>query len=148
MGAALCVTVALAGCDPGKKLDLSDLSTLLNFPSVAASQPAAPSPAAAPPDEKVAAIPPSPQLARFRDLKATEVEALVGGPDFRRVEAPAELWQYRTAECVVDLFFYGKGDDRRVVHADARSRDPARASDESCGDGGEVLKDRLRAGAG
>jgi hypothetical protein len=119
---------------------------MLNFPPPAPSQAAAPSPA--PPDEKVAAIPPSPQLARFRDLRATEVEALVGGPDFRRVEPPAELWQYRTADCVVDLFFYGKGDNRRVVRADGRSRDPARANDERCGDGSEVLKDRMRAGAG
>jgi len=86
----------------------------------------------------------SPKLARLHNKSIAEVQAIVGNPDFRRVEPPAELWQYRSRECVVDLFFYGAEDDRRVVHIDSRSRDPARVVGERCVDGREVLKDRLR----
>ncbi len=86
----------------------------------------------------------APQLARLHNKSTAEVQAMVGNPDFRRVEPPGELWQYRSQECVVDLFFYGANDDRRVVRIDGRSRDPARVTEERCGDGREVLKDRLR----
>jgi hypothetical protein len=81
-------------------------------------------------------------LAHFHNLTTDRVEALVGEPDFRRVEPPAELWQYRTEQCVVDLFFYGDGQDRRVVLADARGRD--HPNDQPCSDGSKVLSGRLR----
>ncbi|MGH6980649.1 MAG: hypothetical protein ACREFC_05530 [Stellaceae bacterium] len=146
--AAAGIALALAGCDANQNLDLSNL---LNFPQ---QTPTAAAPAAPPrKHEEVAAIPPppaprppAPRLARFTNMKPDEVEALVGNPDFRRVEAPGELWQYRSAECVVDFFFYGSGDRRRVVHADARGRDPAHPDDARCGDGGAVIDSRLRAG--
>ncbi len=133
------MAAALAGCDANRK---ADLASLLNFPAPTTTAKPESKPAVAAP--QAAATPTSPKLARFHDMKAAEVEALVGDPDFRRVEPPAELWQYRTAECVVDLFFYGDTNDRRVVHADSRSRDPASGSDGRCGDGSDVLKDRLR----
>ncbi|HEY7989770.1 MAG TPA: hypothetical protein VID77_00150 [Stellaceae bacterium] len=144
LGAAL----ALAGCDANQDLDLSKL---LNFPqqTAATAAPAAPAPAAdqaAAPRPPPTPPPPVPRLARFANMKPDEVEALVGNPDFRRVEPPGELWQYRTAECVVDFFFYGRGDARHVVHADARGRDPAHQNDARCGDGSAVLDARLRAG--
>jgi hypothetical protein len=111
LGVAVCLSFGLAGCDSGQNLGPNlDLSKLLSAPA----NPAEPGEAAAPPRASV------PQLARFQDMRQADVEALVGNPDFRRVEPPAELWQYRTAECVVDLFFYGQGEDRRVVHEDAR----------------------------
>ncbi len=86
----------------------------------------------------------SPKLTRLHNKSIAEVQAMVGSPDFRRVEPPGELWQYRSRECVVDLFFFGANDDRRVVHIDGRSRDPTRVTEERCGDGNEVLKYRLR----
>ncbi len=139
LGAAVACAAALCACDADQKMDLN---SLLNFP---APTQAAKAPAAAkPPPTQTAALPPSPALSRLQDMKQPQVEALVGSPDFRRVEPPAELWQYRTADCVVDLFFYGKDDDRRVVHEDARPRDASGAGEQRCGDGSEVLKDRLR----
>ena len=138
MGMAVAFGAALAGCDANQNVDLN---SVLHFP---APKQAEKTPTTAKPPEQTAAVPPSAELTRLHDMKPPEVEALVGSPDFRRVEPPAELWQYRTADCVVDLFFYGKNDDRRVVHEDARPRDPSGGADQRCGDGSEVLKDRLR----
>jgi hypothetical protein len=125
--AAICLagslSLLLAGCDANRNAGLAPLS--------------APRPSGE-------AIMLSPQLARLHDKSTAEVQAMVGSPDFRRLEPPGELWQYRSRECVVDLFFYGANDDRRVVHIDSRSRDPARVTEERCGDGSEVMKDRLR----
>lgn len=118
--AVLCITLATvaAGCEAN--------------PHVGAAAPAsAQSPAAT-----------APLLALFHNLTTEKVEALVGEPDFRRVEPPAELWQYRTEECVVDLFFYGEGQNRRVVLADARGRD--KPNDQRCSDGSKVLSSRIR----
>lgn len=122
--AAVGIAAALAACNANQKIDLSK------------------APKAAP--QQTASVPPSHELSRLHDMDAPQVEALVGSPDFRRVEPPAELWQYRTADCVVDLFFYGQSEERRVVHEDARSREPSPAGDQLCGDGSEVLSSRLR----
>jgi len=128
--------LALAGCDANQDFDVAKLLAPPPATGAAAARDLS-SP------EAVATSPP-PQLARFRNLRAADVEALVGSPDFRRVEPPGELWQYRTAACVVDIFFYGKGDDRRVTQVYGRGRDPARTDDRRCGDGSDVLKNRLR----
>jgi hypothetical protein len=125
--AAICLvgslSLVLAGCDANRNAGLTTPSALT------------------PSGEAIAL---SPQVARLHNKSVAEVQAMVGNPDFRRVEPPGELWQYRSRECVVDLFFYGVNDDRRVVHIDGRSRDPARVTEERCGDGSEVMKERRR----
>jgi hypothetical protein len=55
-------------------------------------------------------------------LSAAEVVGLFGEPDFRRVEPPAELWQYRGADCVLDLFLYRDPSGVRVAHSEMRER--------------------------
>ncbi len=55
-------------------------------------------------------------------LSAKEVVALFGEPDFRRDEPPAELWQYRTADCVLDLFLYSDTAGMHVVRSETRDR--------------------------
>jgi hypothetical protein len=72
---------------------------------------------------------------------AAELVALLGAPDFRRVEPPAELWQYRSADCVLDLFLYAEKGAMRVVHSETRERGAAAAA-ASCGDSQAVLRAR------
>jgi hypothetical protein len=91
--------------------------------------------------ERVAVTAP-PALATLHNLTAADIVALVGEPDFRRVEPPAELWQYRGDACVVDLFLYHQGKTVRVIHVDARDRDPASTHGERCHDGAEALRGR------
>jgi hypothetical protein len=63
-----------------------------------------------------------PLLPTLTGLSAAEVVGLFGEPDFRRTEPPAELWQYRSADCVLDLFLYKDPSGVRVVHSETRER--------------------------
>lgn len=43
-------------------------------------------------------------------LGPADVQALLGPPELRRVEAMIEVWQYRSERCVLDLYLYpGEG---------------------------------------
>lgn len=39
-------------------------------------------------------------------LNALEIAELFGSPTLLRREQPAEIWQYQTSNCVLDVFFY------------------------------------------
>ena len=60
--------------------------------------------------------------AKLAGLSKAELVARFGEPDFRRTEPPAELWQYRRAECVLDIFLYRDHGAFRVVHAETHDR--------------------------
>lgn len=52
-----------------------------------------------------------------------EVEALLGTPRLVRKEAPAEVWQYRSAQCVLDVVLYADDEFRSAVrYVEARAR--------------------------
>jgi hypothetical protein len=69
-----------------------------------------------------------PLLPTLTGLSAAEVVGLFGEPDFRRTEPPAELWQYRSADCVLDLFLYRDPAGMRVAHSETRERNLTQAS--------------------
>lgn len=74
-----------------------------------------------------------------------QVTALYGEPDLKRVDPPAEVWQYRNAECVVDLFFYDGADGTRLVYAESRLRHPLRGvKDTRCADDAAPLNEHIR----
>ena len=79
---------------------------------------------------------------RLRGLSAGQVEEVLGAPSFRRRDPPAEVWQYRTGPCTLDLFFYGEeGGERSVAHHAVRNPGGGPAmSDAACL--GEVLARR------
>src|SRR5487761_315896 len=70
-----------------------------------------------------------PALGALNGLAPAQVAALFGHPDLRRVDPPAEVWQYRHADCVLELYFYDSGADSRMVYAETRSRTPQRTPD-------------------
>ncbi len=55
-------------------------------------------------------------------LDAGRLTGLLGEPELRRQEPPAEVWQYRTDSCVLDVFLYTEGGRLHVVHSEARPR--------------------------
>ena len=63
-------------------------------------------------------------------LTREEIGYIFGKPTFHRHDADAEVWQYKTASCVVDIYFYGK---KQASYIDARHNDqtPASGSDQS-----------------
>lgn len=75
-------------------------------------------------------------------LTEQEIAYIFGRPVMERRDADAMVWQYRTAACVVDFYFYdqpGFESESRVAHVDVRRLDegkmrfktpsPARKSD-------------------
>ena len=68
----------------------------------------------------------------FKGMAYSDVVATLGNPDFRRREAPAEVWQYYGAGCVLDLFLYDENGAKRVSFVDLRSRAPGQLPDAEC----------------
>jgi hypothetical protein len=52
---------------------------------------------------------------------APALQRLFGPPGLVRRDAPAELWQYRARDCVVDLFLYQEKDGLRLLYVEART---------------------------
>ena len=56
-------------------------------------------------------------------LQPPAVIALLGEPELRRPEAPAEVWQYRSDSCVADLYLLSEDQTApRVVYFETRHR--------------------------
>jgi len=78
-----------------------------------------------------------PSLQDLTGLHQSEILAMLGTPDLKRLEPPAELWQYRAADCVLNLFFYREQQGYRLVRAETWQRSlagdatPAQCHDES-----------------
>jgi hypothetical protein len=58
--------------------------------------------------------------------KASEIAGLLGPPQLKRRDPPAELWQYRAGPCVLDLFLYAdkEGGAATVAHVEMRAAPP------------------------
>ena len=56
-----------------------------------------------------------------RPADAGALQRLLGPPRLVRRDAPAELWQYRARDCVVDLFLYQEKDGLRLLYVEART---------------------------
>ena len=66
--------------------------------------------------------PPDPvHSASILGLDSGAVRKLLGEPGLIRREEPAEVWQYRTASCVLDVVLYDQASGPRVVYTEART---------------------------
>ncbi|HUL07507.1 MAG TPA: hypothetical protein VLV76_14310 [Candidatus Acidoferrum sp.] len=54
-------------------------------------------------------------------LDSGAVRKLLGEPSLIRRDTPAEVWQYRTASCVLDVVLYDQASGPRVVYTEART---------------------------
>ena len=94
----------------------------------------------APPE--IAALPPEPlpppepvvddNPDRLFGLDRTALGAELGEPALIRREAPAEIWQYRGATCVFDVFFYDAAGTHRVEYLEARDSGAQRIDTRAC----------------
>lgn len=108
------------------------------LPSLALGPPAS-EPRPAPPMEDM------PGPGSLIGLTADAVTAVLGAPQFRRSEAPAEVWHYRTKTCFLDLFLYRDGAALTVTHIEARGHDVAAIGKKACYLGLLVEKSRAKA---
>ncbi len=60
-------------------------------------------------------------------LESEQVLRLFDAPELVRSDVPVSLWQYRSDDCVLDLFLGddGRNTAERVIHSEARPRDPS-----------------------
>lgn len=67
---------------------------------------------------------PDPTPAQLVGLDAGQLDRLLGPPDFKRSDGPAEIRQYRDANCVLDVFLYADAaaGKYRVTHVEGRDR--------------------------
>ncbi len=63
----------------------------------------------------------SPAPGDLTGLEASAVRSLFGTPGLVRKDSPAEVWQYRSPSCVLDIYLYPDGDKLTVAHAEARA---------------------------
>ena len=68
-------------------------------------------------------------------LAPEALSRLLGPPSLLRTESPAEVWQYRAADCVLDIFLYAeeeKPDRSRVTYYEIRAADSAPSGARAC----------------
>jgi hypothetical protein len=65
---------------------------------------------------------------RLKGLSPLQVRSVLGKPVFTRRDAPAEIWQYRSRACTLDLFLYDEGGSQTVAHYAVRSQQPVNES--------------------
>ncbi|NQV99049.1 MAG: hypothetical protein HQ483_05095 [Rhodospirillales bacterium] len=75
-----------------------------------------------------------PEPAVLDGLSAQKVEELLGLPEFKRSDEPAEIWQYRVKNCTLDLFMYETLDStqRSVAHFETRATQGSSVSAKDC----------------
>jgi hypothetical protein len=115
--------LGLAACAPGPRSQPAVTS------DSGSDAPTAEAPSTPPPD--AAASGPL-RLASLDRLTGAELRARFGPPDFTRRDAPAEIWQYRGAACVLDVFLYPEGGELKVAHAFTRARQTLSAAPLPC----------------
>jgi hypothetical protein len=77
--------------------------------------------------------PPAPTPDQLVGLTPLQMVELIGTPDLRRKEAQAEMWQYVSGPCVLDVFLYeDKEGTARVAHTNLRSQNAAKTPREAC----------------
>jgi hypothetical protein len=65
-------------------------------------------------------------------LDGGAVRKLLGEPGLIRRETPAEVWQYRTAGCILDVVLYDQASGPRVAYAEARTPAAQPAPADNC----------------
>ena len=93
---------------------------------------------------ETAALPPASAVdsdpASVMGLGQDALAAHLGEPRMIRREPPAEIWQYRTSDCVLDVFLYEENGATSVTYIEARDLAAAPTETRACI--GQVLRDR------
>lgn len=72
------------------------------------------------------------EVPKLIGLASRDVEGLLGQPRFVRRDGPAQIWQYGSDACTVNLFLYREGPAFKVRHVEYRNRNADLASSGGC----------------
>ncbi len=76
--------------------------------------------------------PDAPGPERLVGLDAAAIQKMLGIPDFKRRDPPAEIWQYRNDGCLLDVFLYLGDSGYSVTHVEVRGRSVDEVSGTEC----------------
>lgn len=76
--------------------------------------------------------PRDPAPERLVGLTGVDIHKMLGIPDFKRRDLPAQIWQYRRDGCMLDVFLYQENDAYVVRHVEARGHTIAEISETDC----------------
>ncbi len=65
-------------------------------------------------------------------LAGTVVALQLGVPSLIRRDGTAEIWQYKTTACILDVFLYASGDEQIVRHVELRNRNAGNEPHQRC----------------
>ena len=85
---------------------------------------------------------PADETGRLIGLDAGRLQGMFGQPGLVRTDAPAEIWQYRSHGCVLDLFLYQDKDGMRLHYLEARDGTARAAAAPACVDSVLASRDR------
>lgn len=133
----LALTLAACAAPPSAPRGAGQGSAASDAPAKAEQTARLPAPAETPPAPPAPPPPALPPIdadpAQLAGAAPARLLDLLGPPDLRRRDGPAEFWQYPAEDCVLDLFLYPGGDGaHRVSHWEARGRDGAAVSARTC----------------
>lgn len=74
----------------------------------------------------------SPDPAAFIGLGDADLSRALGKPKQVRKDAPAEIWQYNGADCVVDFYLYDGARGLTVAYLEARDQTAAATPTDRC----------------
>lgn len=80
---------------------------------------------------------------RMIGMAPDELIRMLGEPGFKRRDDPAEVWQYKGATCVLDVFLFRETEGARVSYVDVRGASIVKVAGEDCVL--DVLKAKARA---
>ena len=85
---------------------------------------------------------PADEAGRLIGLDAGRLQGMFGRPGLVRSDAPAEIWQYRSHGCVLDLFLYQDKDGMRLHYLEARDGTAQAAATPACVDAVMASRDK------
>lgn len=62
----------------------------------------------------------NPKPTQLIGMNYFDIERALGKPSFVRKDKGVEIWQYKDAHCILDLFLYEKSDGLKVNHTELR----------------------------
>ena len=68
----------------------------------------------------------------MRDKRPDALLQILGGPDFVRQDGESQIWQYRSSDCILDMFIQGPRKNLRIIHSEIRGRSAGGLPSDSC----------------